>query len=236
MLPRAWMSGQPDQSETHTIIILMTRKPAKDRATGIDTRLFHTYSIFRRRQVHEDVHRYGCVPQIPCHHCSLGALARKGSPCFLWKSVCGSPMCDSSILWAPPMAGATPMQDLSVGLQRSCMWGWLAVGTRAGPSLDASAWESAIRVYTGCSELHEPSLLISCKIPWRKATDPWGCQGVGRLGQWLCCRLATVSTPTTSFSFQWLPSERNFRDEQPIMILQLRGFVMWGLITYAVNK
>lgn len=46
---------------------------------------------------------------------------------------------DSSILWhrVPPTPRATPRQDLSVGLQGPCMG--LAAGTRAGPSLDASA-------------------------------------------------------------------------------------------------
>lgn len=160
----------------------------------------------------------------------LDLLPKKGSPCFLGESVCHLE-CDSSILWhdAPPTAGASPMQDWSVRLQGRCYGaGWLCQG-RAQPgclSLGICHWG-----LNWLLEIEKPSLLICGKIWQRKTTDTceYSCQGSGQICWWLCCWLAAVSSLTSSF-FQWLPSERNFRDEKPIMTPRFWGFVIWGLI------
>lgn len=66
------------QLENHITIILVTRKPDRDRTASIDTCVFH----FPLRQIGERVNSYGQVPQILYSHHSSGSLAKKGSLCF----------------------------------------------------------------------------------------------------------------------------------------------------------
>lgn len=109
MLSCAWDWGQPETIREPYYQILMTRTPDKDRAPSIGTGVFCVPFSGSGRFL-------GMLTATAKHlHHRSGSLAKKGSLCCLWESVC-HPACDSSVLGpcAPPRAGASPRQDWSV--------------------------------------------------------------------------------------------------------------------------
>lgn len=117
MLSCAWDWGQPETIREPYYQILMTRTPDKDRAPSIGTGVFCVPFSGPGRFL-------GMLTATAKHlHHRSGSLAKKGSLCCLWESVC-HPACDSSLIhsWA-----LCPSQGRSFSQAGLVCQGWLPV-------------------------------------------------------------------------------------------------------------
>lgn len=142
MLPCAWNWGQAETIRGPYYQVIMTRTPDNDRAPNIGTGVFCVPFSGPGRFL-----RMLTATAKYLHH-RPGSLARKGSLCCLWESMCHL-ACDSSILGhcAPPRQELLPGRT---GLSGCTIPAYRAGCLCQGSAQPASAWGCAIQSRIDC--------------------------------------------------------------------------------------